>query len=85
MPVRLSAKLLRDIDLWAAGYRDDFVGMSRSAAIRCLILLGLQAVQLRVIDPKDKTTFEGATPPLLRFYGRMTRKWFDNGTAKPQS
>jgi hypothetical protein len=82
VPVRLSAKLLRDIDMWAAGYRNEFDGMSRSTAIRCLILLGLDVPKLRVIDPKDKTMFEGPTPPLLAFYGRMTWKWFDKGTGK---
>ena len=66
VPVRLSAKLLRDIDMWAAGYRDEFDGMSRSTAIRCLIHLGLHAIQLRVIDPKGQNDVRGADAPIAR-------------------
>jgi hypothetical protein len=81
--VRLPAKLLHDINAWAAVYRDNYEGMDRSTAIRCLILLGLQVPLFRVIDPKDKTTFEGDTLPLLKFYRHGTvRRWFDRGTAK---
>lgn len=83
MPVRLPKKLIRDIDTWAEVYRDTYKGMNRSTAIRCLLLLGLQRVQLRVIDPKDKTTFEGATLPLLKFYKRgVVEKWLREGTRK---
>jgi len=82
VPVRIPPKLLRDIDTWAAVYRDAY-DMSRSTAVRCLILLGLQQPQLRVIDPKDQATFEGATFPLLKFFkGARVRKWFAEGTAK---
>ena len=57
--------------------------MGQSAAIRCLILLGLQVVALRAVDPKDKTTFEGNTLPLLRFYTRgRVKGWLEQGTAK---
>ena len=81
VPVRLPAKLLRDIDAWSSVYRDEFEGMDRSTAIRCLLLLGLGAVQLRVVDPKDKTTFEGETLPLLKFYKRGTiDRWLGEGT-----
>src|SRR4051812_37514350 len=80
--VRLPEKVIRDIDAWAAVYRQDHE-MSRSTAIRCLLLLGLQSVQIRVIDPKTKATFESATPPLLRFFKRgTTRKWLAEGTSK---
>jgi hypothetical protein len=44
--------------------------MSRSTAIRCLSAFGFCAV--RVVDLKDKTTFEGETLPLLKFYRRET-------------
>ena len=69
VPVRLPKKLIRDIDTWAEVYRDTYQGMNRSTAIRCLLLLGLEGMQLRVIDPKDKTTFEGATLPTLKWTG----------------
>ena len=81
VPVRLPAKLLRDIDAWSSVYRDEFEGMDRSTAIRCLLLLGLGSVRLRVVDPKDKTTFEGATLPLLKFYRSGTiDRWLGKGT-----
>ncbi len=83
MPIRLPEKLMRDIDTWAQVYRDPYKGMNRSTAIRCLLLLGLQAAQLRVVDPKDKTTFEGATLPILKFFRRgMVGKWLREGTSK---
>jgi hypothetical protein len=83
VPVRLPPKLLRDIEAWAQVYRDDTYVMDRSTAIRCLILLGLASINYRVVDPKDKKTFVGATPPLLRFYKRATvTKWLLEGTAK---
>ena len=81
VPVSLPAKLLRDIDAWSSVYRDEFEGMDRSTAIRCLLLLGLGSVRLRVVDPKDKTTFEGETLPLLKFYKRGTiDRWLGKGT-----
>jgi hypothetical protein len=81
--VRLPEKLLKDIDAWAFVYRDEYLGMSRSTAIRCLLLLGLDRVSYRAIDPKDKTTYEGPTRPLLKFYtsGRVG-KWLSGGTDK---
>jgi hypothetical protein len=75
-PVRLPAKLLRDIDAW----RVVFDRMDRSAAIRSLIVFGLQTVAVRAIDPKGNVAYEGDTPPLLKFYGRAIKKW----TPKPQ-
>ena len=55
--------------------------MSRSTAIRCLLLLGPKSVERRAIDPKTKATFEGPTLPLLRFFKRgTTQKWFSEGT-----
>ena len=81
--MRRPAKLRQDIDAWAAIYRGTYEGMDRSTAIRCLILLGLQVPCLRVIDPKDKTTFEGESLPRLKSYRRGdVRRWFDRGTAK---
>jgi hypothetical protein len=83
VPVRLPKKLLSDIDAWANVYRNKYelVGMTRSAAIRCLILLGLERVSYRAVDPKDQTSFEGATLPLLKFYkGSKIRKWLDGGS-----
>jgi hypothetical protein len=80
--LRLPTKLVREIDQWASGYRDEFQGMNQSTAIRCLILLGLQAVASRVVDLEHKRTFEAPTPPLLKFYGRMVRKWDPEGTGK---
>jgi|GraSoiStandDraft_41_1057321.scaffolds.fasta_scaffold2013130_2 hypothetical protein len=81
--VRLPAKLLQDIDAWAVVYRDPYEGMDRSTAIRCLILLGLQGVHFRVIDPKDKITFEGETLPLLKFFRRAkVGRWLRHGTPK---
>jgi hypothetical protein len=85
VPVRLPRKLLSDIDAWAAVYRNEYelVGMTRSAAIRCLILLGMERVSYRAVDPKDQTSFEGPTPPLLKFFGRgKIRKWLDESTGK---
>jgi len=80
--LRLPAKLVCDIDVWAGVYREDYL-MSRSTAIRCLLLLGLKSVERRAIDPKTKATFEGPTLPLLRFYKRGTvEKWFREGTSK---
>jgi hypothetical protein len=80
--VRLPAKLLHDIDAWASVY-DNYERMSRSTAIRCLVLLGLESVQFRVVDPKDKMTFEGATLPLLKFYRRGdVGRWLLRGTPK---
>ena len=82
--IRLPVRLLRDIDAWAAVYRDDTYLMDRSAAIRSLILLGLQGHSFRAVDPKTRTTFEGPTRPVLRFYGRRdVRRWLDEGTGKP--
>jgi hypothetical protein len=74
VPVRLPEKLLSDIDAWADVYRKEheLVGMTRSAAIRCLILLGMERVSYRAVDPKSKVTFEGPTLPLLKFYKRGT-------------
>jgi hypothetical protein len=84
VPVRLPRKLLNDIEAWAQVYRDDTYEMTRSTAIRCLILLGLEAVQYRVVDPKDKRTFERETLPLLRFFKRpMITKLLLEGTSKP--
>jgi hypothetical protein len=81
--VSLPAKLLQDLDAWAAVYRDNYEGMDRSTAIRCLILIGLQVPCLRLTDPKDKTTFEGESFPLLKFYRRGdVRRRFDHGTVK---
>ena len=85
MPVRLPAKLLRDIKSWAAVYRNEheLVGMTRSVAIRCLILLGLERPNYLAVDPKSEITFEGATEPLLKFYGRgKVGKWLQEGTGK---
>jgi hypothetical protein len=83
VPVRLPLKLLRDIERWAQVYRDDTYIMDRSTAIRCLILLGLASVNVRVVDPKDKKMFVGATLPLLRFYKRGTvTRWLEEGTSK---
>ena len=72
IPVRLPAKLVKDIDAWADVYRSEreLEGMTRSTAIRCLILLGLERASYRAVDPKDQTSFEGATAPLLKFYRR---------------
>jgi hypothetical protein len=85
VPVRLSEKLLHDIDAWGAVYRNEheLEGMTRSTAIRCLVLLGMERASYRAVDPKDKTTFEGATKPLLKFFRRGTvGKWLDKGTGK---
>jgi hypothetical protein len=85
VPIRLPEKLLRDIDAWADVYRSEqeLVGMTRSAAIRCLIFLGMEKVSYRAVDPKDQTSFEGATPPLLKFFKRgKIQKWLDEGTGK---
>jgi hypothetical protein len=85
VPVRLPKRLLRDIDAWADVYRNEheLVGMTRSTAIRCLILLGMERACSRAVDPKDQTTFEGMTAPLFKFYGRRkVRKWLDEGTGK---
>ena len=82
IPVRLPTKLLHDIDAWASAY-SEYEAMNRSAAIRCLILLGLERVQLRVVDPKDKKAFEGETLPLQKFYRRgEIVKWLSSGTPK---
>src|SRR3984893_7700743 len=69
VPVRLPAKLVNDIDAWADVYRSEreLEGMTRSTAIRCLILLGLERASYRAVDPKDQTSFEGPTAPLLKF------------------
>lgn len=85
VPIRLPAKLLTDIDAWTAVYRNEheLVGMTRSAGIRCLILLGLERALTRVIDPKNQTTFEGATLPFLEFYSRTKiGKLLAEGTAR---
>ena len=76
IPVRLPAKLVKDIDAWADVYRSEreLEGMTRSTAIRCLILLGLERASYRAVDPKDQTSFEGPTAPLLKFIaGRKSR------------
>jgi hypothetical protein len=82
--VRLPKKLLADIDAWAAVYRNEHeLVMGRSAAIRCLVLLGLKAPQHRAVDPKTKLTYEGDTLPLLKFFrGATTTKWLLEGTGK---
>ena len=79
IPVRLPEKLVRHIDEWAQSYRDQYTGMSRSTAIRCLIRLGLDQVALQVVDPKDRTVFEGETQALLRFTARAARSWSRKG------
>ena len=57
--------------------------MNRSTAIRCLILLGLKEVHFNVVDPKDKTTFNGETLPLLKFFKRATvQRWLAEGTGR---
>lgn len=83
IPVRLPAKLIKNIDAWADVYRSahELEGMTRSTAIRCLILLGLERPSARAVDPKDQTTFEGATAPLPRFY-RGAGRWLMEGTGK---
>jgi len=84
-PVRLPVKLVKDIDAWADVYRSahELEGMTRSTAIRCLILLGLERPSYRAVDPKDQTSFEGATAPLLRFYrGAKVSRWLTEGTDK---
>src|SRR5262245_21825280 len=82
IPVRLPPKLLRDIDAWASVY-EDYAQMNRSAAIRCLVLLGLERPQYRAVDPKGKVTFEGSTLPLLKFYRRGdVSKWLLHGIPK---
>ena len=53
LPVRLPLKLVQRIDGWAKQYQ----GMNRSAAVRCLLELGLRtppAKIKRVKDPKDQ-------------------------------
>jgi hypothetical protein len=82
--MRLPKKLLADIEAWAAVYRNEHgLVMSRSIAIRCLLLLGLDSLQYRAVDPKTRLTYEGETPPLLRFYRRGTvTKWLLEGTGK---
>jgi hypothetical protein len=85
IPVRLPAKLVKDIDAWADVYRSEreLEGMTRSTAIRCLILLGLERPSYRAVDPKDQTSFEGATAPLLKFYRRpKVGRWLMEGTGK---
>jgi hypothetical protein len=85
IPVRLPAKLVKDIDAWADVYRieRELEGMTRSTAIRCLILLGLERASYRAVDPKDQTSFEGATLPLLKFYRRAkVACWLMEGTGK---
>jgi hypothetical protein len=73
IPVRLPKKFLADIDAWAAVYRNEHeLVMTRSTAIRCLILLGLESARRRAVDPKTKLTYEGETPALLRFYRHRT-------------
>jgi hypothetical protein len=85
VPVRLPRKLLADIEAWLTAYRNEHeLVMTRSAAVRSLILLGLESVKLRAVDPKTKLTDEGATLPLLRFYRRgVIDKWLREGTGKP--
>jgi hypothetical protein len=70
IPVRLPAKFVKEIDAWADVYRSEheLEGMTRSRAIRCLILFGLERSSYRAVDPKDQTSFEGATAPLLKYY-----------------
>jgi hypothetical protein len=84
IPVRLPKKLLADIEAWAAVYRNEHeLVMSRSIAIRCLILLGLESVQARAVDPKTKLTYEGETLPLLIFYRRRSvTRWLMEGNGK---
>jgi hypothetical protein len=85
VPVRLPAKLVKDIDAWADVYRSEreLEGMTRSTAIRCLILLGLERASYRAVDPKDQTSFEGPTAPLLKFYrGAKVTRWLMEGTGK---
>lgn len=85
IPVRLPAKLVKDIDAWANVYRSahELEGMTRSTAIRCLILLGLEKPSYRAVDPKDQTSFEGATLPLLKFFGgAKVARWLTEGTGK---
>jgi hypothetical protein len=84
IPVRLPKKLLADIEAWAMIYRTEHeLVVNRSTAIRCLILLGLESLQHRVVDPKTKLTYEGETPALLRFYRRGTvTRWLIEGTGK---
>jgi hypothetical protein len=86
IPVRLPAKLVKDIDAWADVYQleRELEGMTRSTAIRrCLILLGLERASYRAVDPKDQTSFEGPTAPLLKFYrGAKVTRWLMKGTGK---
>ena len=85
VPVRLPRKLISDIEAWASVYRNDheLEGMNRSTAIRCLILMGLESPWYRAVDPKDNTSFEGATAPLLKFHRRpKITKWLLDGTGK---
>ena len=88
VPVRLPEKLLRDIDAWGGVYRNEheLEGMNHSTAIRCLLLLGLEAVKLRIIGPMIRLPSRGATLPLLRFfYRRPTVEWLAEGTANRRS
>jgi len=83
--VRLPVKLVKDIDAWADVYRNahELEGMTRSTVIRCLILLGLERPSYRAVDPKDQTSFEGATAPPLKFYrGATMTRWLREGTGK---
>jgi len=84
VPVRLPARLLHDINAWAAVFQDEHnYIMDRSAAIRCLLLFGLERSAYRAVDPKDETTYEGPTRPLLKFArSRRVQGWLDHGTGK---
>jgi len=43
----------------------------------------MQPVALCAFDPKDRRTFEGATPPLLKFANRAeVQRWLFHGTGK---
>ena len=45
--------------------------------------MGLESVKLRVVDPKEKSTFEGAALSLLKFYRRGdVGRWLHEGTGK---
>jgi hypothetical protein len=48
-----------------------------------LIFLGLESRRYRAVDPKDQTSFEGPTAPLLKFYrGAKVTRWLMQGTGK---
>jgi hypothetical protein len=82
--IRLPEKLIHDVKAWADVYRHEHeLPMTASQAYRCLLLLGLEALRHRAIDPKDRTSFEGDSAPLLKFYRRAKiTRWLEEGTGK---